>query len=248
MGVPELRLLAAIAPEGGDSLFFAGDLGQRIFQQPFSWKSLGVDLRGRSTVLKVNYRTSHQIRRAADRLLPSSVRDVDGLEEDRKATVSVFDGPEPMVIRYPSEQAEAEGIAAFLKELCGAGLSPSDIGIFVRSRTELPRAWEVAKIAGLDACELTERGDEGPERALSIGTMHLAKGLEFKTVVVMACDDEVIPSQSRINSVADEVELEDVYETERQLLYVSSTRARDRLLITAAAPGSEFLSDFSITR
>jgi hypothetical protein len=248
LGVPELRLLAAIAPEGGDSLFFAGDLGQRIFQQPFSWKSLGVDLRGRSTVLKVNYRTSHQIRRAADRLMPSSVRDVDGLEEDRKATVSVFDGPEPKVIRCPGEKAEAEAVAAFIKDMCGAGLSPSDIGIFVRSRAELPRAWQVAKIAGLDARELTERGDEGPECALAIGTMHFAKGLEFKAVVVMACDDEIIPSQSRIDSVADEVELEDVYETERQLLYVSCTRARDRLLVTAVAPGSEFLSDVSSSR
>jgi len=248
LGVPELRLLAAIAPEGGDSLFFAGDLGQRIFQQPFSWKSLGVDLRGRSTVLKVNYRTSHQIRRAADRLLPSNVRDVDGLEEDRKATVSVFDGPEPMVRHYPTEQAEAGGIAAFLTDRCGAGLSPSDIGVFVRSRAELPRAWLVAKIAGFEARELTERGDEGPERALAIGTMHLAKGLEFKAVVVMACDDEIIPSKSRIDAVADEVELEDVYETERQLLYVSCTRARDRLLITATEPGSEFLSDLAITQ
>ena len=89
---------------------------------------------------------------------------------------------------------------------------------------------------------------KAPNGALSIGTMHLAKGLEFKAVVVMACDDEVIPSQSRIDSVADEVELEDVYETERQLLYVSCTRARDRLLITAAVPGSEFLSDLASAR
>jgi hypothetical protein len=70
LGVPELRFLAAIAPAGTDGLFFSGDLGQRIFQQPFSWKALGVDVRGRAATLKVNYRTSHQIRRAADRLLP----------------------------------------------------------------------------------------------------------------------------------------------------------------------------------
>ena len=56
-------------------LFCAGDLGQRIFQVPFSWRSLGVDLRGRSQILRVNYRTSHQIRRVADRLLSSDVAD-----------------------------------------------------------------------------------------------------------------------------------------------------------------------------
>ena len=76
-----------------------------------------------------------------------------------------------------------------------------------------------------------------------ISTMHLAKGLEFRAVVVMACDDEVIPSQQRIETVADEADLEDVYNTERHLLYVACTRARDCLLVTSVAPASEFLED-----
>ena len=59
----------------------------------------------------------------------------------------------------------------------------------------------------------------------------------------MACDDDVLPLQSRIESVADEVELDDVYETERHLLYVACTRARDRLMVSGVAPGSEFLAD-----
>jgi superfamily I DNA/RNA helicase len=75
--------------------------------------------------------------------------------------------------------------------------------------------------------------------------MHLAKGLEFKAVAVMACDDEVLPLQSRIESAADEVELDDVFETERQLLYVACTRARDRLLVSGISPGSEFLKDLA---
>ena len=73
--------------------------------------------------------------------------------------------------------------------------------------------------------------------------MHFAKGLEFKAVVVMACDQEVLPLQARIESAADEIELDDIYETERQLFYVACTRARDRLFISGIAPGSEFLGD-----
>jgi superfamily I DNA/RNA helicase len=69
LSVSQLRFLAAIGAARPDALFFAGDLGQRIFQQPFSWKSFGVDIRGRSRTLRVNYRTSHQIRMQADRLL-----------------------------------------------------------------------------------------------------------------------------------------------------------------------------------
>ena len=88
--------------------------------------------------------------------------------------------------------------------------------------------------------------DEGaePERgSVALGTMHLAKGLEFKCVAVMACDDEIIPSQERIETVADDADLEEVYDTERHLLYVACTRARDRLLVTGAEPVSEFLND-----
>ena len=73
--------------------------------------------------------------------------------------------------------------------------------------------------------------------------MHRAKGLEFRAVVVAACDDEVIPLQARIEAVADTADLEDVYNTERHLLYVACTRARDHLLVTGVAPGSEFLDD-----
>ncbi len=108
---------------------------------------------------------------------------------------------------------------------------------------ELPRARAAVKSAGCEVLESSERGDD-PGSRVSIGTMHLAKGLEFKAVVVMACDDEILPLQSRVESVADEVELDEVFETERQLLYVACTRARDRLLVSGVAPGSEFLGDF----
>ena len=151
VGVAELRFLAALGGGRPNGLFFAGDLGQRIFQTPFSWRSLGVDVRGRSHTLRINYRTSHQIRRQADRLLPPELADVDGNAERRGATVSVFNGPAPEV-----------------------------------------RTFE---------------------------------------------------SQTRIERVGDDADLEEVYGTERHLLYVACTRARDRLLVTGVDPGSEFLDD-----
>ena len=102
ISIAQLRFLAALGGGRANSLFFAGDLGQRIFQQPFSWKALGVDVRGRSTTLKINYRTSHQIRSQADRLLGVEVADVDGNSEERKGTISVFDGPAPGIKVLPS--------------------------------------------------------------------------------------------------------------------------------------------------
>ena len=107
VGVAELRFLAAIGSGRPDGLFFAGDLGQRIFQQPFSWRLLGIDVRGRSYTLRINYRTSHQIRAQADRLLPASLADVDGNEEDRRGTISVFNGPAPIIQNLADDAEEA---------------------------------------------------------------------------------------------------------------------------------------------
>ena len=244
LGVPELRMLAAVADQNSDALFFAGDLGQRIFQEPFSWKALGIDIRGRSHTLKVNYRTSHQIRQTVDGLLLPVVRDVDGNEEDRRGTVSVFNGPDPEVRVFDNCSQEIEGVGLWVYEAIDDGIEPDEIGIFVRSANELVRARAVVKQAGHTPLELSDRVEERAGR-ISIGTMHLAKGLEFRAVAVMACDDDILPLQERIETVADEGELDDVYETERHLFYVACTRARDRLLVSGVAPASEFFADLT---
>jgi superfamily I DNA/RNA helicase len=230
LGPAELVFLSAITPGHADALFFAGDLGQRIFQHPFSWKALGIDVRGRSSTLKVCYRTSRQIRGMADGLLPGALRDPDGNQEDRDGTVSLFDGPAPVVTILDSYDAEIAAVAKFLEGAISDGVAPAEIGIFVRDPASIGRARKAAQLAGVDS-------------AATVALMHLAKGLEFRAVAVVACDEDSLPLQSRIEDAADEGELDDIYETERQLLYVACTRARDRLIVTGITPGSEFLKD-----
>jgi len=242
ISVAQLRFLAALGAKTPNSLFFAGDLGQRIFQQPFSWKALGVDVRGRSSTLRINYRTSHQIRMQADRLLGPEVSDVDGNTEQRKGTISLFNGPQPTVEVLGSPKEECKAVGGWITARTAEGVRPHEIGVFVRSAAELDRARAAVQSAGLALKVLDEHVDTTSGH-VSISTMHLAKGLEFRSVVVMACDDEVIPLQARIESVADDTDLEEVYTTERHLLYVSCTRARDHLLVTGVAPASEFLDD-----
>lgn len=242
VSVAQLRLLAALGADRPDGLFFAGDLGQRIFQLPFSWRALGVEVRGRSATLRINYRTSHQIRTQADRLLPQKIADVDGNVEDRGGTVSVFNGAPPIIQTFADAKMEISAVAEWLFTRTSEGLAAREMAVFVRSEAEVPRAEQAVKKAGLEAHVLDDRLDTGTG-AVSIATMHLAKGLEFRAVAVMACDDEVLPLQARISSVTDEGDLEGVYDTERHLLYVACTRARDHLLVTGVEPVSEFLDD-----
>ena len=243
--VAQLRFLAAATGGTANTLFFAGDLGQRIFQQPFSWKELGVDVRGRSHTLRINYRTSHQIRAQADRLLDPEIADFDGNQEERRGTISVFNGPAPAVLAFDSEEVEAEAVGDWLNGRVAEGLLPEEIALFVRSTEEVPRAIAAVKKAGLIHVLLDEE-PQAPEGGLSISTMHLAKGLEFRAVAVMACDGEAIPLQSRVDAIIDEADLEEVYNTERNLLYVACTRARDHLLVTGVEPVSEFLDDLEV--
>ena len=242
VSVAQLRFLAALAGSRANGLFFAGDLGQRIFQQPFSWKELGVDVRGRSQTLRINYRTSHQIRTQADRLLDPSISDVDGNLEERKGTVSVFNGPQPAIQVAEDEEAESTAVSDWLTARISEGLQPGEISVFVRSIDQIKRAVAAVMQSRLPYSILDDNMEAG-EGCLTVGTMHLAKGLEFSAVAVMACDSEVIPLQSRVESIADEADLEEVYNTERNLLYVACTRARDHLLVTGVEPASEFLDD-----
>lgn len=244
LGIPQLRFLAALGAGRPNALFFAGDLGQRIFQQPFSWLSQGVDVRGRSRTLRVNYRTSHQIRQQADRLMEPEVADVDGIREERGDTVSVFNGPAPQVQSFATEAQEVISVGAWLRDRVAEGVQPHEIGVFVRSDAQMARAKQAAEAANLACRELNSQA-EVPGGYAAIGVMHLAKGLEFRAVAVMACDDEVLPLQERIEQVGEDGDLQDAYDTERQLLYVSCTRARDYLHVSGVEPASEFLEDIS---
>ena len=229
----ELRFFAALAPPGPDALFLAGDMGQRIFQHPFSWASLGVEVRGRSHTLKVCYRTSQQIRQAADHLLPPVLRDVDGLEDERRGIVSVFDGPAPCVETFATAADETVAVGTAVEAWLSDGIAAHEIGIFVRTPDLVTRARSALK---------------GIEGAATITTapMNLAKGLEFRAVSVMACDQGILPLDERVADAADEAELNEIYETERRLLYVACTRAREHLLLTGVRPASEYLDDFGI--
>ena len=154
----------------------------------------------------------------------------------------MFNGPAPSVQSFASAEEEITAVAAWIAARQAEGIAPHEIGVFVRSDAQLPRARAAVTKAGMPHKVLDEHVETAHGHAC-VSTMHLAKGLEFRAVAVVACDDEVIPLQARVESITDESDLAEVYDTERHLLYVACTRARDHLLATGAEPASEFLDD-----
>ena len=236
LGEAELAFLAAYA-QRPDCLFFAGDLGQRIKRYPFSWKELGLSLQGRSRVLKVNYRTTREIRRMADKLLDEVSTDADGETQDRGGTVSLLRGRAPSIRTFATVEAERDGVAAWLDKLRREGVRAEEIAIFFRDEGQRGRAVEAVRASAFR--DTLAKG----ATLIRMCPMLEAKGLEYRAVAVIACDADVLPSPTRLAEAGFISGMEDIYETERNLLYVACTRARDELLVTTVGSPSELLLD-----
>lgn len=122
-GPAELALVRALAAEGANDVFLAGDAHQRIYKPRTSFARAGLEVRGRATVLRVNYRTTEQIRRAADRLVARA-----GEIDDDERAVSLFAGPEPEFRTLGTVHQEIDAVAKWLKQLVSNGYRPGEIG------------------------------------------------------------------------------------------------------------------------
>lgn len=243
-GPAELTLLRALVRLTKNDLFLAGDVGQRIYKVGSSYAAAGIDVRGRAAVLRLNYRTTEQIRRYADSILPEELADVDGNSETRH-TISLLSGPKPEVRGFGSAEEEIRYLAEQLQTWLTNGYRACDIAIFARTHQILKqRAQVVLDLCGLRGAYLNDEDPPSPSD-VSLGTMHRAKGLEFRIVVVMGCEADQLPLAAALGSVDDEAARRDFTERERHLLYVANTRAREHLTLTYAGAPSAFLRSAS---
>lgn len=227
ISVAELKLLGHVVGGKPNGLFFAGDIGQRIFRQPFPWTAAGVDLRGRSRSLKVNYRTSHQIRMQSDRLLPETLVEADGNEEARGGVTSIFNGPVPTFRTFETTEAEIEALRHWVRARVDEdGVPPSEVAVLLRHEGDVALFSDVLQADGV-----------------AVMPMHDAKGAEYRAVAVAGLNDGALPHEARLLAAKDEAQLDEVMNTERHLLYVAATRARDFLWMSGVTPVSEFFVD-----
>lgn len=219
-GPAELMLLRALAEEGEDDLFLTLDPAQRIYRGPTSWRALGLEVQGRSRRLRVNYRTTREIGELAERTLPSQV------EGEARGSLALLRGSRPEIRGFPREEAALEELLRWIRWLLGQGLESRQIAVLARVHKLAERVGERLQKEGLSTQKLDEDG-----AGVWYGTVHGAKGLEFRAVALFGASDGLFPLRALLNNATDLQERALVEEKERSLLYVALSRPREYLWV-----------------
>lgn len=231
------RLLRALVAEGPNDLFIAGDTHQRIYDHRVTLSSLGIKVRGRSSRLRLNYRTTRPILEWSLRLITGEeFDDLDGEAETLLGYRSATDGADPVVEEYRDAESEYRALAERVRAWHEKdGIDWREIGICARRRATFQAASDFLSAASIPL--------SGPN-AVHIGTMHQMKGLEFRCVAMIGVNDANVPPRSSLTPESDDpIRHGQDLQRERCLLYVAATRAREQLSVTWSGEPSRLLSD-----
>jgi hypothetical protein len=236
------RLLRAVVPDGDDDIFAAGDTHQRIYRNVVNLSEFGIRVAGRSTKLRINYRTTAEILAWSLGLLRGErIDDMDGGLDSIAGCRSELHGQPPELRGLQNRDAEFRFVAGRIRKWLESGVRVGEIGVAARSN------WLSEQIQTF----LT--GEQFPARLLadgqptdtelSVGTMHRMKGLEFRCLVVAGVGARYMPAPNAITPASDDAQThERDRQRERCLLFVACTRAREQLAVTWHESPSPFLA------
>lgn len=239
---PAMRFIGALAGDNRANLMIVGDVGQQIYPGGFSLHKLGIDVRGRSKVLRINYRTTRQIQRAAERL--RGVIDEDAAEPSNAR--SLMNGPEPEFRGFATTSEHDEFLVAEAKRLLASGLAAREIAFFARTNDLGAQLKKKLETEGVKVALLEPETDVFTVDGVLVGTMHRAKGHEFKSVYSTYCSHGVLPNPKVLQEACDAAEEREIRDMERQLLYVTLTRARDHATVTWVGEPSPYVEKIRI--
>ena len=234
MSSEAFRLLRAIAMEGANDLFIVGDAHQRIYRHRVSLGQCGINIKGRGRKLKINYRTTDEIRRFAVCLLEGrEFDDLDGGADEQKGYMSLTHGRIPMVRCFGSFAEEVAFLKQHIQDLLAEGSPLESICVVGRTKHVLESYIAQLQAGDLATYEIKRNTAEQREkRGLRVATMHRVKGLEFEHIVVVAANKGILPLDPAVDDAADNVARRDAETAERSLLYVAVTRARKSAAVT----------------
>lgn len=224
------ELIRAAVPAGANDLFIVGDAHQRIYRHKVVLSRVGIEVRGRSRSLKVNYRTTDEIRRwACAQLEGCAIDDLDGNLDALRGYRSLTHGDRPDVIESASYQDDVKHIKAILKQLADDAIEPRQVCITARTNDDVDSIVEGLKKAGVVTL-LLERStpDDSAVPGVRVATMHRIKGLEFGVLIIAAYKGAAKYAElfARDEDAGVSVETETA---ERSLLHAAATLAKRNL-------------------
>jgi superfamily I DNA/RNA helicase len=247
MGEQAFRLIRAIVPEApsGDrnSLFIVGDAHQRIYGRRAGMSACGINVRGRSKRLRLNYRTTQEIRAWAVSVLEGvSVDDLDEGTDTLRGYISLMHGAAPELVGWRSEAEELDGLVAWVRALPEDQIRLSDIGVLCARRTDADRVQGALRASGIETVILQSGADDRSVPGVRITTMHRAKGLEFFAVAIPFVSDTAFPPPGALRAAVDTADREDIVVQYRSLLHVAATRAKKALLVSWSGEPSKLMN------
>ena len=244
IGPQAFRLIRSIVPEGKNDLFITGDGHQAIYDRKVVLGRCGINIRGRSLKLKLNYRTTEQTRGWAARLLEGrDIDDLDGGKDDNTGIRSLTVGPEPVVRNYDTAVEQAKAIADYLKGLEKTGERLGNTCVLARTKAERGAIGDLLRDEGLDVVVVERESDDGSKDGVRLATMHRVKGLEFERVVLSSMNRNLVPPPYIIKKAPDEERRVASETMERALVYVAASRAKKELLVLSYGRQSRFLGE-----
>lgn len=237
------RLIRALAgEEHPNDIFIVGDSHQRIYRNHPTLSKCGINVRGRSSILKINYRTTEEIRKHAFALLNGiSFDDLDDGADIGGKCQSLTHGEKPIIENFGNANDEFAFILGEVKKLKNSGVALTDICVVARTKKLVDDYIALFTRAGIRSYAIKRnKADDRSYDGLRVATMHRVKGLEFKYVFIAAVNNRIIPLPSAINKTDPVSEAESIT-SEKCLLYVAMTRAQKGVYITSYGKKSDFL-------
>lgn len=241
------RLIRALAgEEHPNDIFIVGDSHQRIYRNHPTLSKCGINVRGRSSILKINYRTTEEIRKHAFALLKGiSFDDLDNEFDLGDQCQSLTHGEKPIVKNFSNANEEFEFLLSEVKRLRDSSVALTDICVVARTKKLVDDYIALFTKAGIRSYAIKRnKVDDRSLDGLRIATMHRVKGLEFKYVFVAAANTRILPLMSAIDKT-DAVSESESMTSEKCLLYVAMTRAQKGVYITSYGRPSEFLEEYN---
>jgi superfamily I DNA/RNA helicase len=246
LGTQAFKLIRSIVPKPEDEnrkndIFLVGDARQRIYGKKVILSQCGIEIRGRSRNLRINYRTTEETRAWAFKILEGKdFDDLDGGVDDQKGYRSLMHGPEPKIQGFPDLQAEIDYILAQIQQLTDSGVEPSSICVVTRTQTVLDKYLEPAKAAYIATFKIS-RKDSRTSKGIRFATMHRVKGIEFDHIFIPGARKDTLPLAHALRGCDNEVSRANAEKAERSLLYVAATRAKKSVVVTYSGNPSPFI-------